>query len=159
MLFGSRFFTSKTNVFSFDYAALRMAASVDFTPRLFKYIVANSFSLNYFLHKLLFLPHILPKNHFSLKIHCAFLTIKIQSALCTLPNSTKKRPEPVFGPSRSRYFFCGSNTLSVNHPFSQCRVMVPPRFSAAARTPRRSLPPWVLRRGRPSAPSSTSCAQ
>lgn len=48
LLFGSRFFTSKTNVFSFDYAALRMAASVDFTPRLFKYIVANSFFFELF---------------------------------------------------------------------------------------------------------------
>jgi hypothetical protein len=44
LLFGSRFFTSKTNVFS----ALRMAASVDFTPRLFKYIVANSFFFELF---------------------------------------------------------------------------------------------------------------
>ena len=65
----------------------------------------------------------------------------------------------ILDPQPSIQLFCGSSTLSVNHSFSQCSVIVPPRFSAAARTPRRSLPPWVLRRGRPSAPSSTSCAQ
>ena len=56
-------------------------------------------------------------------------------------------------------YFCSNSTRRVNHSFSQCRVKVPPWFSAAARTLFKSYPPWALRLGRPSAANSTGLAQ
>ena len=127
-------------------------------PLLLMILYQNNFLSAHFLHKLLFPLHVLQKfqKHF---IFCCASHTKHLDLFCAPRPNTKMAGCLILDPQPSIQLFCGSSTRSVNHSFSQCSVIVPPRFSAAARTPRRSLPPWVLRRGRPSAPSSTSCAQ